>query len=231
MQHPPSIETRAFDCPHCNAYSGQQWFKLTAESIRQSMPMRQGRKPVMGTEEMRKVSDLCNVHLAQCYTCNLYSVWVSEELIYPKEKLGTLPNADLPDDVKDDFNEARGIVDQSPRGAAALLRLAIQKLCIHLGEKGKKIDDDIASLVKKGLLPMVQQALDGVRVIGNEAVHPGELDLRDNRETALTLFDAVNMIAVQMITHPKQAKALYATLPAAKLEGIEKRDAPKPPKA
>jgi len=42
-----------------------------------------------------------------------------------------------------------------------------------------------------------------VRVIGNEAVHPGKLDLKDDRDTATRLFKLVNIIAEQMISNPK----------------------------
>ena len=110
---------------------------------------------------------------------------------FPGIKSGVLPNRDLPDDILRDFEEAREIANSSPRGAAALLRLCVQKLCTHLAEKGKNINDDIASLVRKGLNPKIQQSLDIVRVIGNEAVHPGELDLKDDRETALLLFGSL----------------------------------------
>jgi hypothetical protein len=117
------------------------------------------------------------------------------------------------------------ILNLSPRGAAALLRLAIQKLCSHLGESGNNINADIASLVRKGLNPVVQKSLDVVRVVGNEAVHPGTLDLRDNQDTASKLLRLVNIIAEQMISHPKHVAAMYQELPESKKKEIERRDA------
>lgn len=135
----------------------------------------------------------------------------------------------LPPDIAQDYDEARAILNLSPRGAAALLRLAVQKLCIHLGEKGIRIDDDIASLVKKGLSPLVQRSLDVVRVIGNEAVHPGEMNMRDDQATALRLLDLVNLISDQMISHPKAVDDLYSKLPPGKLKAIDRRDDRQPP--
>lgn len=131
-----------------------------------------------------------------------------DRLIYPPTLAGPQPHSDLPPALAADFEEARRIVDLSPRGAAALLRLLVQKLCIELGEKGQRIDDDIASLVTKGLDESVQQALDAVRVIGNEAVHPGQMDLRDDRDTAIVLFDLVNDITAQTITRRRRAQAI-----------------------
>lgn len=165
-----------------------------------------------------------NLSLSQCFRCEKFAVWVYESLVYPTAKAGDPPNDDLPADVLRDYEEARGILNESPRGAAALLRLGVQKLCKHLGETGKNINNDIASLVTKGLRPMVQQSLDAVRVIGNEAVHPGSLDLRDDRDTALKLLRLVNLIAQQMITHPKEAAEVYGSLPGDKRASIESRD-------
>lgn len=167
---------------------------------------------------------LQNVHLSRCFNCNDVAIWLYNRLLWPQRGEAPLPNPDLPDDIRRDYEEASSILDLSPRGATALLRLAIQKLCRDLGEKGKNIDDDIAALVKKGLDPQVQQALDVVRVIGNNAVHPGQINLRDDRATAENLFGLVNLITTIMISQPKHIQAMYAGLPEGARKAIEKRD-------
>ncbi len=130
-------------------------------------------------------------------------------MVDPLASNAPLPHPDMPEGVSNDFEEARQVLPLSPRGACALLRLGVQKLCVDLGESGKNINEDIAALVKKGLLPQVQQSLDFLRVVGNNAVHPGQLDLKDDEPTALHLFTAMNLIVEQLISAPKHAAALY----------------------
>jgi len=146
-------------------------------------------------------------------------------MVYPEVTAVEAPNPDLPDEIRQDYLEAASIVDKSPGGAAALLRLCIQKLCQELGEPGKNLNTDIRNLVEKGLSPTTQRALDIVRVIGNEAVHPGQMDIKDDPETAHQLFGLVNLIAREMISVPAQIQQFYEKLPESKREAIEKRNA------
>ncbi len=95
---------------------------------------------------------------------------------------------------------------------------------MELALPGKDLNADIGELVAKGLSPAVQQALDSVRVIGNESVHPGVMDLRDDLETATALFSLVNAIAESLISIPKRAKEIFESLPEPKRQGIEQRD-------
>jgi hypothetical protein len=145
-------------------------------------------------------------------------------MIYPLRSEAPLPNPEMPPDVRSDYEEARLISALSPKGAAALLRLSIQKLCIHLGGKGNNINDDIKELVRHGLNVKIQRSLDIVRVIGNDAVHPGQIDFDDNPDTALQLFALVNVIVDTMIRETNEIDAIYETLPEEKRKQIEERD-------
>lgn len=165
-----------------------------------------------------------NLFLSECFNCREVSIWIFDRLVYPQTGEAPPANSDLSEDIRRDYNEASSILDRSPRGAAALIRLAIQKLCRELGKSGKDLNADIGALVADGLEKQVQMALDAVRVIGNNAVHPGQIDLRDDRATAQLLFELLNLIAEKMITQPRRVKTVYESLPDGALKAIADRD-------
>lgn len=210
--HPPEFDGSAFNCPCCGAYAEQKWSRLEESH--------DGRPGVSPLGDSRAKS----YYGSKCAHCGNVALWCDEKLIFPNVGPAELPNLDMPEEIRADYDEANSIANASPRGAAALLRLAIQKLSKHLGKPGKNINEDIAALVADGLPPRVQQALDSVRVIGNEAVHPGQMDLRDDSGTVAQLFKLTNFIVQKMITEPKEIDGIYSRLPEKKRKEIERRD-------
>ncbi|EKN3739695.1 DUF4145 domain-containing protein [Yersinia enterocolitica] len=239
-----SSSYKTFYCPHCDVCSNHVWqdilfssrhtppykndnsgensLELTDYSIKN--PLANEIKPIISNISDPRGVRIHNSYASICDACGEVSFWLGNKLLYPEYNLPILPNEDLEEHIISIFNEARAIFSKSPKGSAALLRLCIQHICIQLGENGKKIDSDIQSLVSKGLPKQIQQSLDIVRVVGNEAVHPGVIDLSDNKEMALALFELVNYIADEMITRPKKIDELYNKLPKNKLDGIKNRD-------
>ena len=70
----------------------------------------------------------------------------------------------------------------------------------------------------------MQEAVDLVWVTGNNAVHPGQIDLKDDRIKAETMFSLMNRIAEKMISESKHIDNFCATLPEEVLKAIESRD-------
>lgn len=129
----------------------------------------------------------------------------------------------MPEKVKELYLEASQVVDISPKSAGALLRLGIQCLCEELGYKGN-INKSIRDMVKEGLDSRVQQALDIIRVIGNNAVHPGEINVGERKEDVIYLFTLLNYIVRELITDKNRRDSLFNSLPQKVLVGIEQRD-------
>ena len=198
-----------FNCPHCGAYAHQRWG--WAGVFPEILAHTQGGGISRGHGHPEQLGD--DIRIARCARCSNFSLWVKSAMVYPESMSVSAPNEDLPDNIKVDYMEAASVLQKSPRAAAALLRLALQKLCKHLGGEGKSIHDDIGLLVKVGLPESVLKAMDAVRIIGNNAVHPGQLDMDDNAEIAAKLFRLINFIAEKTLTDAREVDEIYEGLP------------------
>jgi len=202
----PKSGLAAYTCPHCGVY---------AQQVHCSAPWGLAHH----SEDTRYP-----VRTSYCMHCGRRCLWHEEQMVSPARGNAPPPNPDMPADVKQEYDEATAICQQSPRGAAAVLRLAIQRLCAQLEPEAKDINEAIGRLVRKGLPGTIQQALDIVRVTGNNAVHPGVMDT-DDIQVVEKLFPLVNLIVEYAVSAPNRVAELYRTLPDSAQEGIEKRDA------
>ncbi|MFK4492217.1 DUF4145 domain-containing protein [Bradyrhizobium sp. USDA 336] len=229
----PTLNAASFTCPYCGAHANQTWHALnTGGPLRMAglggAARVDGLNPepaisgsASGQFELKFVN---NLNLSHCFSCKRLTVWVVDKIVWPATSAIITPIEDMPQDVREVFLEAAAIVDASPRGAAALLRLAVERLMPHLDAQAKNVNASIGLLVAKGLDPKIQKALDVLRVMGNEAVHPGQIDLKDDKDTALKLFNLVNIIVQALITTPNHINSMFESLPPNALAGIQKRD-------
>lgn len=221
--------SRPFSCPFCSGIASHDWkYQVLDYSHNKANVLHVGKYLI----------------LAKCQGCEEVSIWLTEELTNvnsgPTKYFGDdsselllypftspdLPkaNEDMPYDVKEIYDEACLVLKASPRSSAALSRLAIEKLVDHLEAEGNNLNSKIADLVSKGLPIQIQQMLDSVRVIGNNAVHPGEIDLSDNAQLASSLLKFINLIVENQISQPKKINEIYNNLPESNLKSIERRD-------
>ena len=214
---PPSLGKGEYHCPHCNVYAKQFYAHLYANGNTQGNSI---------VNQQDKFNELLPKDwiVTKCQRCANIVFWHGGNMIYPRKMIAPLPNSDMNDQIKADYIEASTVLSDSPRAAAALLRLALQKLCRQLGEKGENINEDIKKLVAKGLNPLVQKSLDALRITGNNAVHPGEINLEEEPEKVLKLFELLNFIANKMITEPREIENFYSALPEGALDAVKKRD-------
>lgn len=207
----PDKNLMAFTCPHCHTYSTIDYCNPTFEKDCSNGLSCYLREPIY------------NVHIARCMKCGGKIIWVNDEYVYPAAVV-IEPNEDMPESVMSLYNEASSICNRSPRAACALLRLAVEKLCVELGEQGD-INTMIGNMVKKGLPTSIQEALDSVRVIGNKAVHIGQIDINvDDMSTAEALMMLLNTITTYLVSEPQKINRIYGMLPSGAKESIANRD-------
>lgn len=159
--------------------------------------------------------------------CRQFSYWISGKLVYPKILTNLPPHGDMPDSVVGYYNEARQIAGDSPRAAAALLRLAAKKLCEELGETEQNLNRDIGNLKKKGLPESVIQSLDSLRITGNEGgAHEGQIDLsgEDNKPLVEKLFRLLNFIVEKTIAEPRNVEETFHSMPEGQKQSVKDRD-------
>ena len=207
---PPKFQQSAFHCPICNVYANQTWCRAQyIENVRQ------------------RTGQIEKLEVARCSHCSEFSFWINGQLSFPQMILSPPAQKDMPESVREFYDEARQISAFSSRAAAALLRIAAKKLCEHLGETESNLNRAIGNLQKKGLPDAVIKSLDTVRIVGNEGgAHEGQIDLtdQDSKEIVSKLFLLINFIVEKTITEPINVENMFAAMPEDKRQGVENRD-------
>lgn len=230
----PERHKKSFTCPHCNAISLQSWVNKNLivsgnyQGVKQ-YDLSDSKKLVgyiPGGNYKTSNSDqeiLNTIDISICTNCTKSTIWIDGKLLFPNALQVPDANTNMPEKVRQVYYEAAEVFNISVKSSGALLRLAIQYLCKELGYDCD-INEAIKKMVAKGLDERVQKSLDIIRVIGNNAVHPGEINLDEEKETVMSLFNLLNFIVEEMISKENEINKIFAALPQKNLEAINKRD-------
>ncbi|MBD1582169.1 hypothetical protein [Pseudoalteromonas sp. S16_S37] len=159
----PSLQGESFSCPHCGVYSEHQWLsqpQLASLMLSFIQDVYLSNKWTLEHSQCEKMINLggnqatqfakhflnTEISISNCLQCNNHTVWIGEQMVYPPKSQVPEPNEDMPEAVKSIYLEAASILVQSPKGSAALLRLALQVLLTGIVGDGK-IDKQINKLV------------------------------------------------------------------------------------
>ena len=128
----------------------------------------------------------------------------SAEQVQHDDEHGQEPAEDV-QEFSEDFEQAATILNKSPRAAAALIRVCIQKMMPLLKNTGKNLDENISSLVGKGLEVEIRQAMDVLQVIRKNPVQENHIDLRAETAMATRMFESLKEILERrMLKNPDE---------------------------
>jgi hypothetical protein len=224
----PKLGAESFSCPHCNAVAHQDWYRLflQPENAAKAVVLTpetaitlvdgegEDRNEIDQFVERLKKHELtfeyqnhpqtvkvkmANLHLSNCHNCNGFAVWVRGRLMFPGRG-EEMPDLDL---VEADFEEAAAMLNKFPRGATALIHVCIEKLMPLLRKAGK--DEDISSLLRKGLEVEIHQTMEALQVLRKSPVQLTQFNSQEDRETALRFFDSLKEILERrMLKNPNE---------------------------
>lgn len=189
---PPTFRASPFTCPHCGVLAQQSWAPMAAKN-----------QPIDPDIERSK-----------CRNCNRHAYWAWEQLVAPAVPFGPPPNDDLQGPLLDVYQEARDVAGRSPRAAAALLRLLVERLVHELdgvGHEGERLQVKVDRLRDDGKIDAgTYEAMLAVKIAGDGALHTGQIDTEaeDQGEVVVVLFGIVNHIVTSTRSLHREVEAL-----------------------
>ena len=86
----PQSGLKSFTCPHCGVVARQYHFYS------------------LGNLDGRRFPDNNKnpVRVSQCEHCEKLCLWYFDKMVYPNRGNAPMPNPDMPDEVKDEYEEA-----------------------------------------------------------------------------------------------------------------------------
>lgn len=161
-------------CPHCGNTSVQT--RLFEQHYRE--------RSYWGPEAEEETHDALYT-VTRCATCSRLLVYSDCEDFTEQTQLGDLVfpkqaalSRDVPENVRNIYQEAQRVKQTSPIAFAVLCRRVLEEVCRAKGIDRPNLSAALAELAKQGVIPRVlSDASSLIRLIGNAGAHASDLKI------------------------------------------------------
>lgn len=114
----PNLDMNSFTCPYCNTLSqqvsdsGRAYFFKDKYDFNYFNP---GGKHV-------------KIEITTCQSCLNYHVWINGKMVIPNVTNIPMPLEDMPNDIKELYNEARDVFPHSKRATSCIIKISITEI-------------------------------------------------------------------------------------------------------
>ena len=215
-----------YTCPFCNQ-SQSSYSRLTYGAVDNQI-YNEGSGVVKGYEEA-----YFNIYTLSCTNkaCHKRSVIAINRTsgkqidIYPQNVYRHFPDY-IPQQIRDDYEEASQIIDKSPKAAATLLRRCLQGMIRDFwGVSEKRLIDEI-NAIKDKVTPSQWKAIDGLRHIGNIGAHmekDANLIVDVTSDEATKLLKLIELLLEKWYISRQEEEELYDSIVTIADEKAEER--------
>lgn len=195
-------KTVVHTCPHCGA---RAIFHPLGEDHKISAQFASG----------QRFCPNCNGHIFVVFE------WGDFKTAYPPLRIDFVAEH-IPDRIVDTFSEALDCHSHGYHVAAAILvRRTLEEICADRGANGKDLKDRVRDLRGKVILPPeLFEAMDELRLLGNDAAH---IQAKSYEEIGQEELEAAIEFAKEILKGVYQYKGLLS-----KLQGLKKKKTPEP---
>ena len=161
----------SFKCPHCGVYFHQNWRR---EEIFSSEFGQRIRSLATGCPSCANAVVLLEIHLAKSFGGDGPH---ESYVVFPKNPQSQPAPAEVPEKIRQDYQEACAVLPISPKASAALSRRILQTVLRENGYNNNNLSRQIRDVIEnedaKNSLPLtLRETVDAVRNFGNFSAHP-----------------------------------------------------------
>ena len=217
---------KTYICPFCN--QSQSYFSRLTYGAVDNQIYNESSGVVKGYEEAYFSIYTLSCTNQACHKRSVIAINITSGKqidIYPQNVYRHFPDY-IPQQIRDDYEEASQIIDKSPKAAATLLRRCLQGMIRDFwGVSEKRLIDEI-NAIKDKVTPSQWKAIDGLRHIGNIGAHMEKdvnLIVDVTSDEATKLLKLIELLLEKWYISRQEEEELYDSIVTIADEKAEER--------